>query len=157
MVNTITTAASQDALNVESAKIMVNGTEWGFATGLTVDGKSPIDLINCISGTLRRKKPRTTDWSCDAVVLYDNIWNLQELTNGQSFDIIVTMVNLNNPSDKTSMSGTAVNTTNADNIGQQLTLHGCEIEAHSINISDSSTFKMNGKSIKRDVIDVTSM
>ena len=157
MVNTISTAASQEALNVESAKIMVGGKEWGFATGITVDGKSPIDLINCISGTLRRKKPRTTDWSCDAVVLYDNIWNLQELTNEQSFDIIVTMVNLKNPSDKTSMSGSAVNTIIADNIWQQLTIQGCEIEAHTINITDSSTFKMNGKAVKRYVNDATSM
>lgn len=118
MVQTIAVAASQEALNIESAKIMFNGDEMGFMTGLTVDGKSPIDLINCISGTLRRKKPRTTDWSADAVVLYDNLWNLQKLLNSGEFEIIVTMVNLVNPTVKNNMDNgvSNIDTSNADNI-----------------------------------------
>ena len=46
---TIAKAAFQDALAIESGKIMVGSVERGFVTGLTIDGKSPEDLINCIS------------------------------------------------------------------------------------------------------------
>ena len=79
MANTIATADFQDALDISEGKIMVNGVERGFVTGLTIDGRSPEDLINCISGTLRRKKPETTERSVDAAVLYNNVKDLAAL------------------------------------------------------------------------------
>ena len=143
----------QDALDIESAKIMVNNVERGFATGLTVDGKSPEDLINCISGTLRRRKPRTTDWSMDAVVLYDNLWNLQDLKLGTKFNIELTMINLTDPANKNSALDPSAN---PDNIGQKLVITDCRLQDHSVNITDASTFKMSGRAKDWHVVDVTS-
>lgn len=129
---TISKADFQDALDMTSAKIMVNGAEWGFVTGLTVDGKAPEDLINCISGTLRRRKPETVEWSCDSAVLYSNLLDLDKLRGGTLFQIVISFTNpdVNAP---------------VDNVGTTLTLEACRIQDHSITVSDSSTFKMSGR------------
>ena len=144
MTNTIKEAAFQDALAIQSGKIMVNNNERGFVTGLTVNGKSPEDLINCISGTLRRRKPETTDWSVDAAVLYNNIKDLQALKGGQLFNIEVTFINQIIASDGTR----TVDSSNPDNVGQKLTLYDCRITDHSINITEASTFKLSGNATK---------
>ena len=120
----------QDAVSIEFSKIIVDGTEWGFVTGLTVDGKSPEDLINCFSGTLRRRKPSTVEWSADSVTLYNNIRDLSSLKNGKVFQIIV---KLDNP-DKS----------NSDNTGSIITIQDCRMNDHSMNFGESSTFKMSG-------------
>lgn len=111
---------------------MVNGTEWGFVAGLTIDGKAPEDLINVITGVLRRRKPETIDWSVDAAVLYNNIKDLDTLRDGVLFQIVVDFTNpdVNAPT---------------SNKGQTLVIEGCRIQDHSINIGESSTFKMSGR------------
>jgi len=131
MANTVRKADFQDALAIDSGKIMVDGVERGFVSGLTIDGKAPEDLINCISGTLRRRKPQTTEFSVDAAVLYNNIKDLYRLKGGQLFQIVV---EFENP-DKT----------NPDNIGQILTLNECRIQDHNVSISENSTFKFSGR------------
>jgi hypothetical protein len=143
MSDTIHKAAFQDALAIESGKIMVDGVEWGFVTGLTVDWKSPEDLINCISWTLRRRKPMTTEWTVDAAVLYNNIKDLARLKGGLLFQIVVTFVN--------------PDTTNPDNLGQELTLNECRIQDHSINLTDNSTFKMSGRAKSWSVEEATTL
>ena len=141
MVDMIKKAEFQDALAIESGKIMVGTEEWGFVTGLTIDGKSPEDLVNCISGTLRRKKPMTTEWTVDAAVLYNNLWALNDLKGGTLFSIVVTFVN--------------PDTTNPSNIGQKITITECRIQDHSVNITDSSTFKLSGRAKEWHVEDAT--
>lgn len=132
MADTIKQANFQDAMDIGAGKILVNGEEWGFVTGVTVDGKAPEDLINCIGGTLRRRKPETVEWSIDSAVLYNNLIDLKELTrDGTLFQIVM---EFENP-DKN----------NSDNIGQVLTLNDCRVQDHSINVSDSSTFRMSGR------------
>lgn len=131
MAGTINKAEFQDALAIESGKIIVDGVEWGFVSGITIDGKAPEDLINCISGTLRRRKPETTEWSADAVVLYNNVKDLDSLRGGVIFQIVVEFENPDR--------------TNPDNLGQTLTLQDCRVQDHSITISESSTFKLSGR------------
>ena len=130
MADIINRADYQDALAIDAGKIVVNGEEWGFVTGLTVDGKSPEDLIYCIGWTLRRRKPETTDWSVDAAVLYDNVKALEALKNGTKFDIIVSFTNPSaNPE--------------PNNSGQQITVRECSVQDHSINIWENSTFRFS--------------
>ena len=137
MADTIKKAEFQDALDIASGKIMVDGTERGFVTGLTIDGKAPEDLINCISGTLRRRKPETVEWSADMATLYNNIKDLDKLRGWVIFQIVI---EFENP-DKS----------NPDNFGQILTIQDCRVQDHSISIGDSSTFKMSGRAKSRSV------
>lgn len=90
----IARAEMQDALAIQHGSILVDGNERGFVTGLSIDGKSPEDLISCISGSLRRKKPATVERSADAVVLYENLIALDALKSGAIFQIVI---NFNNP------------------------------------------------------------
>ena len=131
MANTIRKADFQDALDISSGKIMVDGVERGFVTELTVDWKAPEDLINCISWTLRRQKPQTTEWNCWAAILYNNVKDLFRLTAWKLFQIVV---DFENP-DKS----------NPDNIWQTLVIDECRIQDHTVNITESSTFKMSGR------------
>lgn len=140
MAGTVNKADFQDALAIESGKIMVNGVEWGFVTGLTVDGKAPEDLINCISGTLRRRKPETVEWSVDSTVLYNNIKDLDKLRGGVLFQIVVDFTNPDQNSP-------------AENRGTTLTLEACRIQDHSISVSDASTFKMSGRAKSWSVVE----
>jgi hypothetical protein len=89
----INSANMQDALNLEYGKIIVDGEEMGYISGMTIDGKAPEDLVNCISGTLRRRKPSSVEWSADAVVLYSNLVDLQKLADGTIFQIILSFEN----------------------------------------------------------------
>ena len=132
MAGTVNTANFNDALAIDAGKIVVNGVEWGFVQGLSIDGKAPEDLINVITGVLRRRKPETVEWSVDAAVLYGNIKDLDTLRNGVLFQIVIDFTNpdANAPT---------------NNKGQTLTLEACRIQDHSINISESSTFKMSGR------------
>lgn len=132
MAGTVNRADFHDALAIESGKIMVDGIEWGFVTGLTVDGKAPEDLINCISGTLRRRKPQTIEWSVDAAMLFNNVKDLDKLRNGTLFQIVV---DYSNPDANAPV----------ENKGMTLTLEACRIQDHSLSISENSTFKMNGR------------
>ena len=132
MADIINKADYQDALSIEAGKIVVKGDEWGFVTGLSVDGKSPEDLIYCIGWTLRRRKPEMTEWSVDAAVLYDNLKALEDLKAGVKFDIIITFVN-------------PASTPEPNNFGQQITIKECVIQDHSINIWESSTFRLSGR------------
>ncbi len=163
MTTTIGKAAFNDALAIQSAKIMVNNVERGFVTGLTVNGKSPEDLINCISWTLRRRKPMTTDWSVDAAVLYNNLKDLQALKGWTLFNIEVTFVNLINiDADAsgiydTSAGNVNINAASGNNVGQKLTLYNCRITDHSVNITEASTFKFSGNCSSRDSVEKTSM
>lgn len=131
MANTINKADFQDALDISAGRIMVDGEEWGFVTGLTVDGRAVEDLIACIGGTLRRRKPAEFDWSVDAAVLYNNLADLDALKAGKLFQIVVEFENPDR--------------TNPDNLGQVLTVLDCRVQEHSISISDSSTFRMSGR------------
>lgn len=124
-------ANTQDAVNVKDVKIVVNGEQWGFATGLTIDGSSPEDIINCIGGTIRRIKPATFDWSLEMVTLYNNLGDIKALADGAIFQIIVEM----NNSVKT----------DSENLGQVITVQDCRVNAHSITVNDASTCKMSGK------------
>lgn len=137
MANTIKKADFQDALDITNGKIMVNWEERGFITELTIDGKAPEDLINCISWTLRRRKPRTTERSCWAAVLYNNINSLSLLAGWVLFQIVVDFTN--------------PDTTNPDNIGQTLVIAECRVQDHSISITESSTYKMSGRAKERTV------
>lgn len=132
MAGTVNSASFNDALAIDAGKIVVNGVEWGFVQGLTIDGKAPEDLINVITGTLRRRKPETVEWSVDAAVLYNNIKDLDALRGGTLFQIVVDFTN----PDKNAP---------ANNVGQSLTIEACRIQDHSINIGESSTFKMSGR------------
>lgn len=127
----IQNANMQDALNIEYGKIIVDGDEWGYVSGVTIDGKAPEDLINCISGTLRRRKPSSVEWSSDAVVLYSNLVDLQKLADGTLFQIILSFTNPDQ--------------SNPWNTGMVLTLSECRVQDHSININDASTFRMSGR------------
>lgn len=131
MSETVKKADFQDALDISSGTIVVNWDEWGYVTGLTIDWKSPEDIVNCIGWTLRRRKPETIEWSVDAAVLYDNVTALEDLKDWLKFNIQVSFVNpdQSNPSNK----------------WQILMLEACTVQDHSINISDSSTFKMSGR------------
>lgn len=131
MAETIKKADFQDALDISAGRIMVNGEEWGFVTGLTVDGRAVEDLIACIGGTLRRRKPEEFDWSVDAAVLYNNLVDLEELKSGVLFQIVI---DFENP-----------DRSNPDNLGQVLTVIDCRVQEHSISITDSSTFRMSGR------------
>lgn len=124
-------ANMQDALNIGQAKIMVDGEQWGYVTGLTIDGRSPEDLITVFGGKLRRQQPAEFDWSADAVLLYGNAEALQELKDGRIFQIVV---DITNPS-----------TVNPDNVGGVFHVHDCRVSDHSINLGESSTFRMSGK------------
>jgi hypothetical protein len=132
MAGTVNTANFNDALAIEAGKIVVNGVEWGFVSGLMIDGKAPEDFINVLTGTLRRRKPETVEWSVDAVVLYNNIKDLNTLRSGVLFQIVVDFTNpdVNAP---------------ANNRGQTLTLEACRVQDHSINLNESSTFKISGR------------
>lgn len=132
MAGTVNTANFNDALNIEAGKIVVNGVEWGFVQGLTIDGKAPEDLINVITGVLRRRKPETVEWSVDAAVLYNNIKDLDTLRTGVLFQIVIDFTN----PDRNAPT---------NNIGQTLVLEACRVQDHSINIGESSTFKMSGR------------
>lgn len=127
----IANANMQDALNLEYGKIMVDGDELGYVSGVTIDGKAPEDLINTISGTLRRRKPSSVEWSADAVVLYNNLVDLQTLTDGRLFQIVMVFTN--------------PDTSNPSNTGMVLTISECRVQDHTININDASTFKMSGR------------
>jgi len=85
----------------------------------------------------------TTDWSVDAAVLYNNIKDLQVLKGGLLFQIVVTFIN--------------PDTTNPDNLGQTLTLNECRITDHSVNMTESSTFKMSGNSKSWSVAEATTL
>lgn len=132
MAGTVNTANFNDALAIDAGKIVVNGSEWGFAQGLTIDGQAPEDLINVITGTLRRRKPETVEWSIDAAVLYGNVKDLDALRSGTLFQIVIDFTN----PDRNAPT---------NNVGQTLTIEGCRLQSHSINISESSTFKMSGR------------
>lgn len=132
MAGTVNTANFNDALAIDAGKIVVNGVEWGFVQGLTIDGKAPEDLINVITGTLRRRKPETVEWSVDAAVLYGNIKDLDALRGGVLFQIVIDFTN----PDRNSPT---------NNVGQTLTIEACRVQDHSISISESSTFKMSGR------------
>lgn len=118
----------------------MNGVEWGFVSGLTIDGKAPEDLINVITGVLRRRKPETIDWSMDSVCLYNNIKDLDKLRNGVLFQIVVDFTNpdVNAP---------------VNNKGQTLIVEGCRVQDHAINIGESSTFKLSGRASYWSVIE----
>lgn len=121
----------QDAMDISQGVIVLNGEERGYITGLTIDGKSPEDVVNCIGWTLRRRKPETVEWSVDAAVLYDNIKDLQELKDGAKFNIELSFVN--------------PDSSDSQNLGQKLVVRDCTVQDHSISVSDSSTFKMSGR------------
>jgi hypothetical protein len=131
---TVKKADFQDALNIGAWVITVKGEEWGFVTWVTIDWKSPEDTLSCIGGSLRRRKPETTDWTVDAAILYDNVINLEKLKSWAKFNIELSFVN----PDKG----------NADNIWQKLIIRDCSLNDHSISISENSTFKMSGKARK---------
>lgn len=131
MAENIKNADFQDALNINEGKIVVNGEEWGYVTGVTLDGKSPEDLINCIGGTLRRRKPRTTEWSVDSVIMYGNLDRLKALEEGQLFNIVLDFTN--------------PDTTNPENLGQTVTIQDCRVQNHTSNFTEGSTFRMDGR------------
>lgn len=137
MSDTIATANFRDAVDISAVKILVDGDQWGFISGLTVDGKSPEELINCIGGTLRRRKPESTEWSADAAVLYNNVKDLAALKSGKLFEIVV---EFDNP-----------DTSDNANIGQTLTVYKCRVNDHSISITEGSTFRMSGMAERWDV------
>ena len=125
-------ANMQDALNIGQARVMVNGEEWGFVSGLTVDGKAPETLVTVFGGKLRRQEPYEYDWAVDAVTLYGNLDALQELANnGTLFQIVVDFTNPNG--------------NDTSNRGGTLTLLDCRVDTHNISMGATSTFKMSGK------------
>lgn len=120
-----------DAINIEEGKIIVDGSQWGFVSGVTVDGRRPEEFVNVIGGQIRRQKPEETDWSVDAVTLYDNLQALKALKN-VLFDIVIIV---SNPD---------VNAPNT-NKTQTLTIRGCRISDENISINAGSSFKISGK------------
>jgi len=134
----VNTASFNDAIAIQSGKIVVNGEEWGFVQGLTIDGKAPEDLINVLTGTLRRRKPETTEWSVESAMLYGNLDRLKSITDGTLFQIVVDFVNPD-PNAPT------------NNVGQTITIEACRVQDHSLNIGESSTFKMSGRAAYWDV------
>lgn len=130
MAESVKKADHQDALDIGEVKIVMDGEELGYISGLTVDGKSPEDLISVFGGTIRRKKPRTVSWSADAVALYGNLDTLDKLRKGALFQIVV---DASNP-----------DTQNASNLGFELTVQDCRVSDHSIQLGESSTYRMSG-------------
>ncbi len=129
MAETIHKADYQDAINIKNMAITVKGELFGFVTGLKIDTEAQEDLINVMGGTLRRRKPTTYNWSSDQVFLYNNAKNLERLL-GETFQMVLTSEN----PDKS----------NSDNIGQTITLQGCNITSSSMDFNDSSTYSMSG-------------
>jgi len=120
----------KDAFSVDEATITVGEDPWGWVTGVSIDGRSPENMINVIGGQVRRKSPKETSWSADAVVLYDNIAGLKALQDVR-FNIVITMTNPDPDAPN-------------DNKTQTITLENCKISEENITLNDSSTYRMSG-------------
>lgn len=125
-----------DAFDIEQASIVTMGPDGvvkhGFVSGVTVDGRRPEEFVNVIGGQIRRRKPEETDFTVDAVVLYNNLQTLKDLRDIK-FDIEIEMVEPRDPNGGTTRKG------------QKLTIVGCRIADESITVSESSTFRFSGR------------
>jgi len=115
----------KDAFSVDEATITVGEDPWGYVTGVSIDGRSPENMINVIG--------KETSWSADAVVLYDNIAGLKALQDVR-FNIVITMTNPDPDAPN-------------DNKTQTITLENCKISEENITLNDSSTYRMSGSCI----------
>lgn len=129
--NPIPKGEGQDALDIAEAAIILNGTSYGFFSGLTLDRRRAEEVVNVISGTLRRRKPSEHEWRLEGVVLYENLKSLKELED-QRFQIV--MVFRNPDADAPNNNKTST-----------LVVSDCRISDHSVSLSDGSTFTMNGR------------
>lgn len=119
----------KDALDISAWIILINWEQRAVVSWVTVNWKSPEDIIKVIWGSLRRRKQAEYDWSADQVVLYDNIKDLSAIKDGVKFNIELTFVNPDR--------------TDSTNLGQILVLQECTVNSHDISLSESSTFKMS--------------
>lgn len=122
-------AALKDALDISSWVILINWEQRAVVSGVTLNWKSPEDIIKVIGGSLRRRKQAEYDWSADNIVLYDNLKDLDALKDGVKFNIELTFVNTDR--------------TDSTNLGQVLVIQDCTVNSHDISLSESSTFKMS--------------
>ena len=122
-------SALKDALDISAWVILINWDQRAVVSGVTLNWKSPEDIIKVIWGSLRRRKQAEYDWNADQVALYDNLKDLDALKDGQKFNIELTFVNPDR--------------TDSTNLGQVLVLQDCTVNAHDISLSESSTFKMS--------------
>lgn len=119
-----------DALNIEQWTIVVNWNALAAVTWVTIDWKSPEDLINVIGWVVRRRKAETLDWSADEVMLYSNLTDLVALKDWAKFNIELKFTN--------------PDTTDTNNLGQTIIIRDCTVNSHNVNLTDSSTFKLSG-------------
>lgn len=119
----------KDALDISSWVILINWEQRAVVSGVSLNWKSPEDIVKVIWGSLRRRKQAEYDWSADNVVLYDNLKDLDILRNWVKFNIELTFVNTDR--------------TDSTNLGQILVIQECTVNSHDITLSESSTFKMS--------------
>lgn len=122
-------AILKDALDISQGVILINWVQRAVVSWVTLNWKSPEDIVKVIWGSLRRRKQAEYDWSADQVVLYDNIKDLDILRNWIKFNIELTFRN----TDRTDWT----------NLGQVLVIQECTVNSHDINLAESSTFKMS--------------
>lgn len=124
-------AVLADAYDIQEGVIQVTAPgqapeQLGYISQLTINNRRPEDFINVIGGQVRRRQPEETDWSIEGCVLYGNLVTLERL-KGIKFEIYFQM------------------TDPETGEGQKVTLFGCRISEHTININESSTISLSGR------------
>ena len=119
----------RDALDISQATILINWVAGWIVTWLTVNWKSPEDLVNVIWGVVRRRKAETNEWSADYVMLYNNIIDIATLKGWVKFNIEISMVNPTNITET-----------------QKVLIPNCTANSFDISFGESSTFKMSWSS-----------
>lgn len=116
----------RDGLNITDATILIDWVAGWMVTGITIDSKSPEDLVSVIWGLVRRRKAETNEWSADNVMLYNDLADLIRLKAWVKFNIEISMVNPNNTAET-----------------QKILISNCTVNASTISIQEASTYKMS--------------
>ena len=116
-----------DALDISSWTILINAKPAAAVSWVTLDWKTPEDILNVIWGSVRRRKQATFEWSADYVMLYDNLSTMTALTNWTKFNIELAFSS----------------TPEAWQVAkyQKFTIYDCTINSHNMSFWESSTFK----------------
>ncbi len=117
----------EDALDISSWDILINWVKAAAVSWVTLDWKTPEDILNVIWGSVRRRKQATFEWSADYVMLYDNLTTMTALTNWTKFNIELVF--------------SSVADANGPAKTQKVTIFECTINSHNMSFGESSTFK----------------
>ena len=116
----------RDALDITKAEIIINWVVRWDLTWLTINIKSPEDLVPVFWGLVRRRKAETNEWSADYVFLYADLVDMLILKGWAKFNVEVSMVNPNNTAET-----------------QKLLLSDCTANSIDLTMQESSTYKMS--------------